>query len=108
MEKVEKYLKEFKTESINWFAKLTWLEPRYKYFISFLIKKLNDAEWIDFQEMASNLHCFSTNPLAKANAFGRPNDSIENYRRNFEYLIRGEDPINVRLNNLNDKNPIIK
>ncbi|MDQ3142689.1 MAG: hypothetical protein M3Q56_10640 [Bacteroidota bacterium] len=53
--------------------------------------------------MGNNLHCFNTNPLAKANAFGRPNDSIENYRNNFEYLIRGEDPINIRLNNLNNK-----
>lgn len=104
MEKIEKYLSEFKIESDDWFAKTTWLLPRYEFFKSFFEKSnLQKAEWPDFQNVGNNLHCFITNPLAKANAFGRANDSIEYYRKNFEYLVRGSDPVNVRLNNLNNK-----
>ncbi len=109
MELIEKYLQEFKEQSDSWFSKQTWLEPRYNYFKEFFKKEnLIKAEWKDFQEMGNNLHCFTTNPLAKANAFGRPNGTIESYRNSFYYLVWGNDDLAIRLNNLSDKKSTYK
>jgi MoxR-like ATPase len=103
MDKIEKYLNEFKESGSNWFNEQKWLIPRFDFFKKFFNQDfLKIAEWKDFQEMGENLHCFNSLKIAKKNALGRPNHSIEQYRKSFEYLVRGEDPINVRVNKLQD------
>src|SRR5262245_47079455 len=103
MTKIEQYLTEFKTASQDWFSRQDWLEPRFQFFRNFLKQdNLANAGWKDFQEMGNNLHCFNSMPLAKKKALGSPNHSISYYQEVFEYIVRGNDPINVRLQNLGD------
>jgi 5-methylcytosine-specific restriction protein B len=104
MTKIEKYLTEFKDAGDTWFKNIEWFEPRYQYFKDFFRKEnLDKAKWEDFQEMGDNLHCFNSLAIAKKNALGKPNHPIEQYRKVFDYLARGVDPINVRLNNIKDR-----
>ena len=101
MTTIEKYLTEFKRAADIWFNEKNWFEPRYIFFVNFFKKEnLEKATWADFQEMGEHIHSFNSLPIAKKNALGRPNHPIEHYRMVFEYLVRGNDPVNVRINNL--------
>lgn len=101
MTKTEQYLNEFKEMSGAWFNQQDWFVPRFEFFKKFFSKDfLEKAEWKDFQEMGNNLHCFNSMPLAKRKALGNPNRTIEQYRNGFEYIIRGKEPINERLDNI--------
>lgn len=104
-ERIKKYLKEFAAQADNWFSKeASWLKERYEFFQEFFKKEnIQKAEWPDIQTLGDNIHAFQSMSLAKANALGRPNHSIEYYQKVFEYLIYGTDPIEKRLNNLVDK-----
>lgn len=105
MTKTEQYLNQFKEISENWFNEQNWISERYNFFNNFFNKeKLDKAQWKDFQDMGDNLHCFNSMPLAKKKALGNPNRSIEQYRKGFDYIIRGKEPINERLDKIKETN----
>jgi hypothetical protein len=98
MTKTEQFLEEFKNSSSTWFEQQDWFIPRFEFFSKFFSKDfLDKAEWKDFQEMGNHLHCFNSMPLAKKKALGNPNRTIEQYRKGFDYIVRGKEPINERL-----------
>lgn len=103
MTKTEQYLQEFKNSSKAWFEQQDWLTTRFNFFNNFFSESfLDKAEWKDFQEMGDQLHCFNSMPLAKKKALGLPNRTIEQYRKAFNYIVRGQDPINKRLDVIKD------
>jgi 5-methylcytosine-specific restriction protein B len=105
MNLIEKYLYEFKDSADSWFNQINWFLPRYDFFVNFYRKEyISQAKWEDFQKMGDNIHSFNSLAIAKKNALGKLNRPIEHYREAFEYLIRGKDPLNVRINSINNKN----
>ena len=98
---IEKYLKEFSLVADDWFKKQDWLPINYLFFKTFFSKEfLNKAQWRDFQEMGNHLHSFNSLAIAKRNALGNPNLSIEKYREIFNYIISKKDTIEITTNNL--------
>jgi 5-methylcytosine-specific restriction protein B len=105
MDTVEKYLREFAIIADKWFGdnQRSWFNERYEFFKSFFQKgSLEKAEWKDFQQMGDHIHSFNSLAIAKKNALGNPNHPIEHYRKAFEYLVRGSDSIEKRLNAIVD------
>lgn len=105
MDKILQYLKEFSGIADDRFNKIdTFYRDYYWFFREFLKKEnLERAEWKDFQEMGNHLHSFNSWPIAKKRALGNPNHPIEHYRDVFLYLVYGNDPIHIRINNVMDK-----
>lgn len=102
---IRKYLGEFSSVADEWFEKATFLEVRFNFFNNFFKKEhLNKIEWNEIQKLGDNLHCFSTNALAKKRAFGSLNHKIEQYRESFYYLAFGSDEPRKRIDSLSDKN----
>jgi len=100
MSNIDKYLVEFAAHADDWFKRQDWLERRYLYITDFFRDEhLRTIEWEDIQALASNLHAFNM-AIAKNRAAGRPNHAIEHYRKSFEYLIRGKDPLEQRIDAL--------
>ena len=101
---MDKYLKEFGEIADDWFKQDSFLGDWYNYYQKFFTKEsIKKAEWKDFQEMGNHVHSFNSMGIAKANALGKMNLPIEEYRRIFQYIISGNDPINVTINNLYKK-----
>lgn len=101
---IESYLQEFSEIADAWFAKESWLQKWYDYYQKFFTKEnLQKAAWEDFQDMGNHIHSFNSMAIAKKNALGNTNLPIEEYRRIFKYLVSGDDPINVTINNLYKK-----
>jgi hypothetical protein len=99
-EKTLKYLEEFAKEADQWFAadEQKVIFDNYDFLQTFFQKDyLEKLEWEDVQEMGRHLHAFHGNALAKQRAFGRPNHSIEHYRKVFNYLVSGDDDIITKL-----------
>ena len=95
------YLKEFSEIADDWFQNESWLQERYNYFQEFFkTENLEKSEWLDFQELGNNIHAFVNLALAKKRALGRMNLTIDQYRKNFIYLISQKDPLDVTINNL--------
>lgn len=104
-ELIKKYLNEFSHDADKWFQDATFLEERFNFFNNFFKKEnLRNLEWNEIQKLGENLHCFSTNALAKKRAFGSLNHKIEHYRESFNYLAYGSDEPRRRIDNLSDKN----
>jgi MoxR-like ATPase len=98
MQKTESYLREFKPQAANWFAKETCVREYFEFFRDFFVREnLEKAEWSDIQEIGARLHCFNSVALAKANALGRPNHPIEHYRKSFIYLAHGPGEASDRI-----------
>ncbi len=96
-ENFEPYLKEFSVIADNWFEERHSLIEFHQFIKDFFSpEKLKKAEWADFQSLGGKLHCFNSNPLAKANAFGRPNYPIDMYRDSFDFLAHGEGSVEDR------------
>ncbi|MFN5910542.1 MAG: hypothetical protein ACK45H_04315, partial [Bacteroidota bacterium] len=84
---LEEYLQEFAKVADDWFTKQSWLSVNYSYFQSFFREEnLKKASWEDFQDMGNKLHAFNSLAIAKRNALGKPNLSIEEYRKIFLYI----------------------
>lgn len=76
-------------------------EKNYSFFKNFYKKEyLETIEWKDLQAMGGHLHSFTSMALARANALGKPNQSIEKYREALLYLVYGIDPIDIKVNNI--------
>lgn len=101
MNKIEKYLTEFSLVANEWFDAQDWFISRFDFFKNFFNSEfLKNAEWKDFQDMGENLHCFTSLAIAKKNALGNPNHPIKRYRKTFDYLARGGDPLEKRIDNI--------
>ena len=88
--KAKQYLEAFKQEAAAWFAKATFVKGYFEFFRTFFKREnLEKAEWTDIQRIGEHLHCFQSMALAKARALGKPNHSIEHYRKSFIYLAHG-------------------
>jgi len=89
-DKVKEHLVAFKQEAAAWFAKATFVKDYFEFFHTFFLREnLEKAEWPDIQQIGDHLHCFQSMALAKARAVGKPNHSIEHYRKSFIYLAHG-------------------
>ena len=105
MEKVVKYLKEFKPLAKSWFEELRQaaVANDYEFFREFSKQEnLQTAEWPDFQKIGEHLNCFRRMGIAKGNALGRPNHPIERYRESFSYLVHGKEPLVERVRKFRD------
>lgn len=97
MNRVDKYLTEFKTVAGSWFHN-QGPQEQYEFFQTFFSSEnLKKAEWSDFQQIGQHLNCFAVMPLARANALGKPNHPIQKYRMSFNYLAHGEGSTEQRL-----------
>ncbi len=102
---LKKHLKIFAQESDSWFSKNSWLDDNFRFFKDFFSeKKLETAEWSDFQGMGDRIHAFNSLAIAKKNALGKPNLSIQKYRSVFKFLKNSNDPIDIIIDNLRNKN----
>ncbi|MCF8233253.1 MAG: EVE domain-containing protein [Bacteroidales bacterium] len=103
MNPIGTYLKEFSSIAEKYFQEKLWLKERYDFFQLFFEKEnIEKADWNDFQKMGNKLHSFTSLAIAKKNALGKPNHSIEHYRNAFIYIKYGDDPVNVKINNILD------
>ena len=94
-------LQEFSLVAVDWFQKQNWLEENFSFFNHFFLREnIESATWETFQEMGNHLHSFNSLAIAKGNALGKPNLTIEEYKRIFLYLSEKSDPINISINNL--------
>lgn len=76
-------------------------EQNYSFFKNFYKKEnIETIEWKDLQTMGGHLHSFTSMALARTNALGKPNQSIEKYREALLYLVYGTDPIDIKVNNI--------
>jgi len=102
---LKKYLKNFSKESDSWFLKNSWLDDNFRFFKDFFLeKKLDGAEWGDFQKMGDRIHAFNSLAIAKKNALGKPNLTIPKYRAVFKYIKNSSDPIDEIIDSLRNKN----
>ena len=100
MDKLADYLNKFKIDADSWFKKGSFVGEFYNFHKEFFKKEnLEKAEWSDFQKMGDHIHAFNSMALAKSRALGKPNHSIEHYRKSFLYLVYGDDPIKQRIDN---------
>lgn len=89
-DKIKDYLSAFKMEAPAWFAKATFVQSNYNFFLNFFKQEnLEKAEWLDIQQMGEHLHCFQSYAIAKTNALGKMNHPIEHYRKSFIFLAHG-------------------
>ncbi len=99
-----KYLNEFKHKADEWFKENTFVLENYKFFKEFFkSENLRKLEWKDIQKMGEHIYAFLAFPLAKKKALGKPNHSIEHYRKSFIYLAHGKEPLEERLENFISK-----
>ncbi|MFH1515195.1 MAG: EVE domain-containing protein, partial [bacterium] len=78
-----KYLEEYKEVAEDQLGKSDTVRF-YQFFKDFFVKeKLEKYEWEDFQTMGDHIHAFNALEVAKRRAFGKPNHSIEHYRKSF-------------------------
>lgn len=90
MGKTETYLQEFKPQAAEWFSKADFVQANVAFFTEFFAREnLETIEWSRIQKMGEHLHCFGSMQIAKANALGKPNHSIEHYRKSFLFLAHG-------------------
>jgi MoxR-like ATPase len=101
MSKLRRLLREFADGADEWFADHEFIEDQYDYLQEFFRQEnLQEAEWEDFQKMGRQIHALTTHEVAYERAFGDPNHPIQRYRKSFEYLARGDDPLDERLDEI--------
>lgn len=90
MNKTIEYLKLFKPQATEWFARATFVREYYSFFQNFFQREnLEKAEWSDIQEIGDHLHCFQSVALARSKALGKANHPIDHYRKSFLFLAHG-------------------
>ena len=98
-------LKEFASNSQQWFyqepeKRYELVKNNYHFFRSFFTKEnLEKASWEDFQQIGSHLHTLNTLPIARGNAFGKPNHELNYYRQQFINLLNDNMPLQERIKN---------
>ena len=97
-------LKEFASNSKQWFyqepeKRYELVKNNYQFFQSFFTKeKLENASWEELQQIGNHLHTLKTLPIARGNAFGRPNHELNYYRKQFINLLNNNIPLQERIN----------
>ena len=97
-------LKEFASNSKQWFyqepeKRYELVKNNYQFFQSFFTKeKLENASWEELQQIGNHLHTLKTLPIARGNAFGRPNHELNYYRQQFINLLNNNIPLQERIN----------
>lgn len=97
-------LKEFASNSKQWFyqepeKRYELVKNNYQFFQSFFTKeKLGNASWEELQQIGNHLHTLKTLPIARGNAFGRPNHELNYYRQQFINLLNNNIPLQERIN----------
>ena len=97
-------LKEFASNSKQWFyqepeKRYELVKNNYQFFQSFFTKeKLENASWEELQQIGNYLHTLKTLPIARGNAFGRPNHELNYYRQQFINLLNNNIPLQERIN----------
>lgn len=98
-------LKEFASNSQQWFyqepeKRYELVKNNYHFFRSFFTKEnLEKASWEDFQQIGIHLHTLNTLPIARGNAFGKPNHELNYYRQQFINLLNDNLPLQERIKN---------
>lgn len=97
---IEKYLYAFREVADEWFKENTkYIEVGYHFFDRFKQRDhLQQMEWEDVQEIGNHINAFRM-ALSKKRALGKMNAPIEKYRKSFEYLFYGQEPIENRIDN---------
>ena len=99
---IDNYLKEY-LKVVDEFLKKegSIVERHYAFFKKFYRREnLEKVEWEDLQEMGRHIHSFNSMAIARGNALGKPNQSIDKYREALLYLVYGKDPIDIKINNI--------
>ena len=97
-------LKEFASNSKQWFyqepeKRYELVKNNYQFFQSFFTKeKLENASWEELQQIGNHLHTLKTLPIARGNAFGRPNHELNYYRQQFINLLNNNIALQERIN----------
>lgn len=98
-------LKEFASNSKQWFyqepeKRYELVKNNYQFFQSFFTKeKLENASWEELQQIGTHLHTLNTLPIARGNAFGKPNHELNYYRRQFINLLNDNISLQERIKN---------
>ena len=98
-------LKEFASNSKQWFyqepeKRYELVKNNYQFFQSFFTKgKLENASWEELQQIGNHLHTLKTLPIARGNAFGRPNHELNYYRQQFINLLNDNISLQERIKN---------
>ena len=107
MSKTEDLLKEFSALAKQWFyeepqKRYELVKGNYQFFKAFFTKdNLEKATWQDFQQIGNHLHTLNTLPIARRNAFGRPNHELNYYRQQFINLLNINIPLQERIKAFN-------
>lgn len=98
-------LKEFASNSKQWFyqepeKRYELVKNNYQFFQSFFTKeKLENASWKELQQIGTHLHTLNTLPIARGNAFGKPNHELNYYRQQFINLLNDNISLQERIKN---------
>ncbi|WP_428046038.1 McrB family protein [Candidatus Avelusimicrobium fimicolum] len=98
-------LKEFASNSKQWFyqepeKRYELVKNNYQFFQSFFTKeKLENASWEELQQIGTHLHTLNTLPIARGNAFGKPNHELNYYRQQFINLLNDNISLQERIKN---------
>lgn len=96
-------LEKFASISKQWFyeepeRRYELVKTNYQFFQTFFTKtKLEHATWEEMKQIGNHLHTLNTLPIAKGNAFGRPNHEINYYRQQFINLLNNNIPLQERI-----------
>lgn len=101
---IEKYLNFYKNEANAFLTEIGYIRESYQFFQQFRNPQfIQNMEWEDFQKIGDHVNAYRM-AIARSRAFGRMNAPLGKYRESFYYLIHGEDPIEIRMDNfLNHK-----
>lgn len=100
---IDRYLHYYKNEAKEFLTEIEYLKNSYKYFQQYRNPDfIKNMEWEDFQKIGDHVNAYRM-AIARSRAFGKMNASLEQYRKSFYYLVHGDGPIEVRMDNfLND------
>ncbi|WP_078380449.1 AAA family ATPase [Sutcliffiella halmapala] len=94
---IDKYLFLFKQQADKWFINSEKEEASYQFFREFSKREfLETMEWNDIQKIGDHVNAFNFS-IAKIRALDQLTTPIEHYRASFLYLIYGDDPIRMRI-----------
>jgi 5-methylcytosine-specific restriction enzyme B len=97
MDHVERYLHYYKQEVSEFLTEIDYITKAYKYFQQYRDSNfIKTMEWEGFQEIGEHVNAFRM-AIARTRALGKSNAPLEKYRETFNYLVHGQDPIEVRM-----------
>ncbi|GGB61754.1 AAA family ATPase [Fictibacillus barbaricus] len=100
LSKVERFLGIFKEEATEWYKeRADNLYKTHHFFEEFKKPEhLKNMNWEDVQELGEHINSYRM-AIAKKRALGNMNAPIEKYQKSFFYLVHGEEPLDIRIQN---------